>query len=677
MADASRDGQQSGWAIAVVHGVGSPQRGETLKEVCAAIQEVKPEVVLATPKAIPDGNGGHVEVVSGRVGTERIRAAEAYWGDISLVRNRVRTLMRALLINLFGLRYLCQRALVNAPWIMRALSTFPFQLTRGVIIPVHLLAVGLALPIGTWQWLSHNYAPAAVASPPFLTTYDKMFLALCIAYTILGVSAAIWMKLLSRSTRSRPWDIALLFGVFAAASALCCGDALLQMTASLPTLKEWLATHSVAAWVAQCLTDHPTRPDLNQLGIIVNMLVQRISPGEAACLLVTNSTPITDGAVTGIGKYLAINEFIGDTAFFFITVDVLLLLLASVLFVMRAGRKQARAAVLALTAVMLFVVLTAIVLEPIDFIVRLVQRPGAASAYWYELLFIPWIVVLVGATAIVISYRNWRVAADRRQRRPAHAEAANPYPRLIVSKAFQTTVIASTSVLILVFLAFSSIPEKYYSVSISWRLAAPAMLVLVFALILSSERLRWGLNFAMDVVNHFSEPGRNYPVRRQISDRLARAIKVLLQDSDCRRLLIIAHSQGTVITLEALVQDLWARHLKGRIDSLTIMTFGSPWSHIYQHYFAIDYPEIAGESLRALAEERAVRWINVFRLDDVIGTKVTVSLRDFPVGVAMPYGGHGAYWCKEVLGAEPLCTHLPGATAETEGPHEDLAASSP
>lgn len=650
------DHSATGWGIAVVHGVGSPKPGATLKRVCKGIETANPHITFQEAPT----SGPHLHEMAGALGKQRIRAVEAYWGDISLVRKNAAMLTRALFVNLFGLRFICAAALAEAPGILRILCALPFQLVRLVIVPVHLLAFGLALPIGLRLWFSPDASIAnAVGTGAKLTDYPDMFLALCVAFAVAGLVAAICMTFIADPVRSKPWDMALSFTLLALISASFSGPALLSYTEALPS--HWLASHSLADWVDRCLAEHPTRPHLGPLEVLSSVAMLHKSLSEGVCLLITSTTPVTED-ITGIGKYLALNEFIGDSAFFAITLDVLAVLPLMVWQVVRGNAGKRRGAILALTVTMLFVVVTAIVLEPIDVVVRLVQYLGRPNvgAYWYELILVPWIIAVVGATVAVILYRQALVHWGSRKL-GAPPQAPVTYPRLIVSNVFQAAVISSTSVLMLVFLVFEKIPQQFYTRAVSARLVAPVALALVVAAIASSERLRRGLNFAMDVINHFTDPKRNYPVRREIAKRFSAALDHLLADERTRRLVIVAHSQGTVITLEAFLRDLWEQRLKGRIDTLTIMTFGSPWTHIYQHYFPAQYPTAAGASFIDLARQSSVRWLNTFRLDDAIGTEVTVHLADFPQRLPMANGGHGHYWEKDVLGCSTLLRYLPSA----------------
>ena len=94
-----------------------------------------------------------------------------------------------------------------------------------------------------------------------------------------------------------------------------------------------------------------------------------------------------------------------------------------------------------------------------------------------------------------------------------------------------------------------------------------------------------------------------------------------------------------------------------RVSSLTILTFGSPLTHIYQHYFCHVYPSCKDlPQFKAASQDGKIRWINSYRLDDYIGTYIDNSIPSFPINVPMPFGGHTNYWRKDVferLFAEP------------------------
>ena len=90
-------------------------------------------------------------------------------------------------------------------------------------------------------------------------------------------------------------------------------------------------------------------------------------------------------------------------------------------------------------------------------------------------------------------------------------------------------------------------------------------------------------------------------------------------------LLIIAHSQGTIIVLEELRKRRWASKLAA-LQSVTLITFGSPMTYLYQHYFPLLYGDLTKGRWRYL-QANVPKWVNVYRIDDYVGTHI-----DSPVG---------------------------------------------
>ena len=94
------------------------------------------------------------------------------------------------------------------------------------------------------------------------------------------------------------------------------------------------------------------------------------------------------------------------------------------------------------------------------------------------------------------------------------------------------------------------------------------------------------------------------------------------------------------------------------VASMTILTFGSPITHIYQHYFPRDYGAFSETGLKDLAADKRVKWLNIYRADDPVGTTISGPTQDFPENIRMPAGGHLRYWEEDV--AKALREHLPG-----------------
>ena len=139
-----------------------------------------------------------------------------------------------------------------------------------------------------------------------------------------------------------------------------------------------------------------------------------------------------------------------------------------------------------------------------------------------------------------------------------------------------------------------------------------AFLAAVLPLLLSQfvPYLRSGLDLIYDVINHFHFRFRDipdprtltraddpdFPVRHAIQHRLSAALahfagRLAGPDQPPCGLVILSHSQGTVVAIDVL-NDPAHNAAFGRSASVRLVTMGSPFSHIYQHYFRHHYPEL-------------------------------------------------------------------------------------
>jgi hypothetical protein len=152
----------------------------------------------------------------------------------------------------------------------------------------------------------------------------------------------------------------------------------------------------------------------------------------------------------------------------------------------------------------------------------------------------------------------------------------------------------------------------------------------------------------------------------ELHDRLA----VLVSDPDAR-VVLAAHSQGTVIAAATLLQyDGPTRQRVG------LMTFGSPLRRLY----ARNFPAYFGtDALPRLSGRQQSRWINLWAMSDPIGSWVldenvdrrlpdVVSLELRPDSTYPPICGHSGFWVRpEYDGAvADLEAQLTPAGAETD-----------
>ena len=126
------------------------------------------------------------------------------------------------------------------------------------------------------------------------------------------------------------------------------------------------------------------------------------------------------------------------------------------------------------------------------------------------------------------------------------------------------------------------------------------------------------------------------------------------------RLTVVAHSQGTIIALHTLYLEWTRERLKAsgvRLDGLPklqLVTLGSPFTHLYQHYFPRRYPPLFDDPHAVTAfneegwfflEETVGGWKNIYRVDDFVGTDIVGDAGNtFPRNQPIHAGGHIDYW---------------------------------
>jgi len=151
--------------------------------------------------------------------------------------------------------------------------------------------------------------------------------------------------------------------------------------------------------------------------------------------------------------------------------------------------------------------------------------------------------------------------------------------------------------------------------------------------------LRAPLDAALDVDNHFREFPRKGIPRSRIFARYAALLRHV-QGQGYDRIVIVAHSQGTVLTAELL------RYLQARADNLSdggeaallgralagrvhLMTAGCPLRQLYASRFPVLYPWVMQEQKQAqlpkvivgptLASVGVQRWVNIYATGDYVG----------------------------------------------------------
>ncbi|HKX04855.1 MAG TPA: hypothetical protein VJX71_20330, partial [Methylomirabilota bacterium] len=142
-------------------------------------------------------------------------------------------------------------------------------------------------------------------------------------------------------------------------------------------------------------------------------------------------------------------------------------------------------------------------------------------------------------------------------------------------------------------------------------------------------RLRVGIDAVLDIDNYFADPPNRQPPRARIYSRYA-ALLAHLRDGGYARIVVVSHSQGTVISAD-LLRYL---HVRGRLRAtvgdapIALVTVGSPLRALYAERFPLLYGWMGSSASGVAAGEPsaaaigAVEWVNAFRSGDYVGRAI-------------------------------------------------------
>jgi hypothetical protein len=150
-------------------------------------------------------------------------------------------------------------------------------------------------------------------------------------------------------------------------------------------------------------------------------------------------------------------------------------------------------------------------------------------------------------------------------------------------------------------------------------------------------RLRVVIDAILDIDNYFSDPPNRQPPRARIFSRYVSLLHSL-REAGYRRIVIVAHSQGTVISAE-LLHYLEKRrlHAMGRTRSVTgdipisLVTVGSPLRDLYAKRFPLLYGWLVSRdtgfanATPAVADLGLTEWVNACRAGDYVGRFIWTS----------------------------------------------------
>ena len=131
-----------------------------------------------------------------------------------------------------------------------------------------------------------------------------------------------------------------------------------------------------------------------------------------------------------------------------------------------------------------------------------------------------------------------------------------------------------------------------------------------------------------------------HPRRERIQMRLKALMEGILAAERFDRLVFLTHSQGTIITHDYL-RSLRDDKMPSSIARIDIITLASPLTHLYQHYFRAYQAQVSSATV---LNKKLASWINLWRIDDPIGSRVDIVSDGFIRNEPLPEGGHVNYW---------------------------------
>lgn len=179
-------------------------------------------------------------------------------------------------------------------------------------------------------------------------------------------------------------------------------------------------------------------------------------------------------------------------------------------------------------------------------------------------------------------------------------------------------------------------PRTFAEFTLALAIVAPTLLVLrrMYAAV-TSTTVRRGVGVLWDVGTFW--PRWFHPFAPPTySDRAVTGLVTRIEQ-DGGPLLVAAHSQGSIIAGTALLDaDVSPR--------VALLTFGSPWRHLYGEFFPGYFGPAATE---ALADRLPARWRNLFRDTDPIGGPVERAAVDAAVIPDVHDRVHSGYWLED------------------------------
>jgi hypothetical protein len=138
------------------------------------------------------------------------------------------------------------------------------------------------------------------------------------------------------------------------------------------------------------------------------------------------------------------------------------------------------------------------------------------------------------------------------------------------------------------------------------------------------------LDVMLDVDNYLRHHPKKSTPRARIAERFASLFRFLLNEKQCKHdydaIVIIAHSQGSIITADLLRFLKWKdKPLSDALmaKNLALFTMGNPLRQLYKRAFPGLYPWVWPATGPAPGDIGVCQWINAYRSGDYVGRIIT------------------------------------------------------
>lgn len=648
--------------VLVVHGVGDPQPGETLSLFARSVAESQypltehQEILWLADEPDEDRvrdvqtfpcHTRHLEF-----GDNRSTLSEIYWGDLSRVKRGLIGIMSGMVSIIFGLRYVAFVASEQSGWAARGLQTLGLICSRMLHGPVLAVNFVLAMLILTVA-VTESLWPGSSQVAGWANVLIFGCVLVCLLASFLG-----W-RLTRNSVCHRFWYWVMISALFLDGLMLInlfihepfplvhyCNIMVTMLGAQWISLVVALLV-MVAFWLLAIMQKGTYRPALH-VAMILPALAVGLWGQVLPMLWVAGSSFLlpqsTENALISQYSTRFESQQMGPLPSGY-TLD------------------QAEAVNAAESSVILR-----------DQLAEMFDRA-------VPLLGVQFVMTLFLGAVLILQLARFMQWAEKTTLEDFHEGRRGP--RLIVNGAVQFLLIkcATIGMILVMYIGILEIlgndhRENWlcqYMVEAN-KYAVGFLVPIAGVLFLSVHYLRPGLDIVLDIVNHFyfrsatsddrkQNEGEDFDIdevtfnggefyfsrRDTIHRRMKRILDYYRRTLTGKpALTIVSHSQGTMIAIEVLNDEEldWVTQKFSRVNFITM---GSPFHHIYQQYFSHFYPPLDAPMWERL-RGRVSRWLNIFRIDDYVGTDI-----DFPRSLpqvtsgrysnhAVQRRGHSYYW---------------------------------